>query len=249
MKLRFAHTLVLMVGLGVGSPLAMAVPPTTPPRVNPLAGPQKQVNDARANLLAAKKALLAIRHKVEAEYASKPDFKKAKEAVEKSKLDYNAETRKVALNLQKDPTYVALKTKRAKAQAIMDQGNAPVVPTNSGDDPVKLTDEQISTAVKDHQDAVLAMRAMEKQAEEVDAKFATLKQQRDDANSAWEALQTQVDEAMKSDPGYAAAQQGVDAAEAQYKQATDALASAAKAQRDSEAAAAKARAASGAQAR
>jgi hypothetical protein len=120
--------------------------------------------------------------------------------------------------LEKDPAYVALQAKRDKAQAVIDQAHAPPVVNANGDDPVKLTDDDINAAVKDHQDAALAIIDLQKHAEENDPNIAVLKQNRTEANAA---------------------------AEQQYKSAKDSLATAAAAQRQAEEAAIRAKSKTG----
>jgi hypothetical protein len=203
-----------------------------------MAGQQKAVHDAQANVDAAKRQLLVIRKRVEVTFETKPDFKAAKEAMDKAKAEYDAEVRKIAFNLEKSPDYVALVKKRDTAQALLDKSRNPAN-TDSGADPVKITDEEITAAVKDHGDAALAMLAAQKQAEEADPNIPVLKQKRADAQAAWDALELQVDEALKADPQYPPAQQAVDSAEQSLAQAKEQLAAASKAQRDAEAAAAR----------
>ena len=229
MKLRIAHLMLILAGFTALPATVLALPPTTP-KPNPLAGPNKQVHDAQAALEVAKKQFLVIRRRVEVVFEARPDFKTTKVAMDKAKADYDAGNAKVVANLHKNPEYIALEAKRDKAQAVLDQESHPA-PTPSGDDPVKLTVEQIDAASKDRTESGLAIRAMQKSAEDNDPTIVDLRQKMLDTRAAWDALQAQVDEAVKLDPGYSQAQTAVEQAEAQLKQARDAMAQAAQAAR------------------
>jgi hypothetical protein len=239
MKLR--HSLAVLVavltGLAIAPKNASALP--TPP--NPLAQQRKAVSDAQHKLDDARKQLLVIRRKVEVVFEAKPEFKLAKDAMEKSRAEYEAAGRKVTAALEKTTPYKALIAKRDKAQAIVESATSATAAGSDADAP-KITPEDQAKARADHVAAVFAMKAMEKEAMEADSNYATLKQKNTDALAAWTALETQVDDAVKLDPAYGPAEKAVEQAEAALKQANDSLAQAAKAQRDAAAAASKARA-------
>ena len=226
MKLRIAPLLLIMLTVLPATGLAV-IPP---PKSNPLAGPNKAVRDAQVNLELAKKQVLAIRNKVELQFESKPDWKAAKAAIDKAKADYAAAVKKIADALEKNPDYKALEVKRDKAQAILDQESHPAA-TPSGDDPVKFTDEQIADATKDRFEAGQAIIEMQKSAEDNDPSLLDLRQKLQDAKATWDALELQVDEAVKLDPAYPAAETNVTQAETQLAQAKQNLAQAAQAER------------------
>lgn len=242
MKLRTALAALIIAGLAFEPAGVFAVIP--PPKPNPLAPQVKAVNQARIKMEQAQGQFLVIRKKIEIVFEAKPDWKAAKDALDKAKAEYDAAGRKVAASLESVPAYKALMVKRDKAQSVIDAATNPQV-ASAADDVPKVTNEDLTSATNDHRDAVVEMKKMEKDVEDADPNYAVLKQKYDDARAAWDAMQMEVDAAVKLDPAYPAAQQAVDQAEAAYKQAREQLAAAAKSIRDAAAAAARAKARSG----
>lgn len=212
--------------VGMMSAIGLAAQPPAPPRPNPLAGPQKAVNEARAEVEKAKLAMFPIRKRVEAQFEVKPEFKAAKDAMAKSKADYELQAQKLTASLQKTPDYKAQVEKRDKAQLVLDNASKP---TPIGSDAPKISDEEVNAASKDRADAGLAIKKMETDATNSDPTYLSLKQKYNAAKSDWDALAVQIDDAMKLDPSYPDAKRNLDSAEMRLQQALDAYKAAVKA--------------------
>ncbi|HWE92737.1 MAG TPA: hypothetical protein VG269_02080 [Tepidisphaeraceae bacterium] len=218
--------------------VARAVPNNTGPN-SALASGAKQVADARADLEKANKQMLVIKKRVSSTFEAKEEWKTAKDAVKESKAELEAAKKPVLEALVKKPEYISASGKRDAAQAAMDEANKPAAPGSEDSDKPK---PDPAAAAQAYTNAVLEMKKMNKEALEEDPKIVTAQQKYNDALAAYEALQVQVDDAVKLDPEYASAQQAVTAAEERYKQARESQAAAAKAAADAAAAAAKSKA-------
>jgi hypothetical protein len=100
----------------------------------------------------------------------------------------------------------------------------------------------LDQAVKSRMQAGIEKNKMERSALANDPKVIESKAKMEQADKDWSALIAQADDAVKTDPDYAAAQKKLDAAQDKLKQAKVSLAQQRKQQRDAEIAAAKARA-------
>lgn len=234
-----AAAMVAMFWIGAANSPAQAPSTFQPRQPSPLAGPTKAVTEARVALEKAKSQLLVIRKRVEITFASKPEFKAAKDAVDAAKQNYDRVSRRVLSKLQADPAYKDLLARRDKAEATLALANRPSAPT--ADDSGKISDADLAAAGQERTDVGIAMKKMESEALDNNAEYGAAKQKLADARAAWEALEPQVDDAVKIDPEYPATQQNIESAQQAYDQAKEQLASAAKAQREAAAAASRSR--------
>src|SRR5580692_3526770 len=101
MKLRTAFAALIVAGLAIVPAAVFAVIP--PPKVNPLAAQIKAVNEARIKVDKAKAQFLVIRKKVEIVFEAKPEWKAAKDAMDKAKAEFDAAGRKVIASLEPVP--------------------------------------------------------------------------------------------------------------------------------------------------
>jgi hypothetical protein len=200
---------------------------------------QKQVAEAKAEVDKANKQMLVIKKRVSSTFEAKEEWKAAKDAVKEAKTELDAAKKPVLDALVKKPEYIAAGAKRDAAQTAMDDANKPAAPGSDDSDKPK---PDVAAAAQAYTNAVLELKKMNKDALDEDPKIVAAQQKYADAIAAYEALQIQVDDAVKLDPEYATAQQAVTAAEERYKQARDAQAAAAKSAREAEAAAAKSKA-------
>jgi hypothetical protein len=231
MKLRIVRFVLALAGAALPASALHAQTATTAKPANPLAAQQQQVKDAQAAFDTAKRQVLIIRKRVEATFSSKPEWATAKETMDKAKIEFDMAQRRVTTALEKNPDYKKEVARKETSQAVIDQATNPK-PTASGEDPAKVTDEQLAAATKDHTEAALAIISMQKNVGENDTAYQASKQKYMDAKAAYDALQTQVDDAVKLDPDYAPAQTAVESADAALKTAREALAAANKAQQD-----------------
>lgn len=212
----------------VGASLAQGANPPAPAPArapSPAAQAAKALSDARAADAKAREAVDAIRHRVEARFETRREWKTAHEAVDNAHVEYDNLLAKTLEQVRKTPEYKENLVKRDKAQAVIDAGSKSQVSTN---DDVKVTSEDVNQAQQDRIAAVLAMKKMEREGEQNDARLIAARQKVKDAEAAWDALQPQVDEAMKQDPAYPAAQQALDQADQALQAAKDQYAAAQK---------------------
>ncbi|MDB5331734.1 MAG: hypothetical protein JWP03_2885 [Phycisphaerales bacterium] len=231
---RTIRTALIAVAFAALPVVAHAVPANSG-----LAAGAKQVADAKAEVDKANKQMLVIKKRVSSTFEAKEEWKAAKDAVKEAKTELDAAKKPVLDALVKKPEYIAAGAKRDAAQAAMDDANKPAAPGSEDSDKPK---PDVAAAAQAYTNAVLELKKMNKDALDEDPKIVAAQQKYADAIAAYEALQIQVDDAVKLDPEYAVAQQAVTAAEEHYKQARDAQAAAAKSAREAEAAAAKSKA-------
>ena len=93
------------------------------PKVNPLAGQQKAVQDAQNEVNKIRISMNQLKLKTEKTLEAKDEWKAAKAAVDKAKADYDAACRPVLAALKEKPEYKSLLRQEADAQAKIDAAN------------------------------------------------------------------------------------------------------------------------------
>jgi len=216
MKLRVASTLMTLAGILLMAAGSFAVPTPRPP--SPVAAASKKLAEARAKLVKAKDDLEPIRRRLAVNFEVKPEWKAAKEALDQAKDGYDSAARRVKVALEKDPTYKEQVEKRATAQKIVDASAKKDIPS-ADDNAPRLTDDDINKAQQDRVDSVIAMKKLERESGENDAAFVAARQKHKEAQTAWDALQNQLEDAIKLDPAYPSIKTEIDKAEAAVKSA------------------------------
>jgi chromosome segregation ATPase len=200
---------------------------TTPKPPSAAATASKNLADARAKLAKAKTDLDVIRRRIALNFEVKPEWKSAKDALDDAKTKYESAAKHVQTALEKTPDYKEQVAKKAKAQAIVDAGAKGTGPS-SDDSATKLTEDDLNKAQQDRIDSAIMLKKMQHEADESDATFVAARQKLKEAQDAWDALQSQLDDAMKVDPAYPPVKTEIDQAEAGVKSAQEAYASATK---------------------
>jgi len=217
MKLRVAYVLFALVGVIIVSAESFAAP-TAPRPPSPVAIASKNLAEARSKLIKVKSDLDPIRKRLAVNFEVKPEWKAAKDALEQAKSDYDSAAKRVRAALEKDASYKEQVDKRTKAQAIVDASAKKDVPVADDNTP-KLTDDDINKAQQDRVDSVITMKKMEREAGENDAGYVAARQKEKEAQTAWDAMQNQLEDAVKLDPAYPPIKTQIDQAEAAVKTA------------------------------
>jgi chromosome segregation ATPase len=236
---RTIRTAVFAAAIAALPLVTLAIPGSTPGQNSQAAANQKQMADARAEVEKAQKQITAIKKRVSSVFEAKEEWKTAKDAVKQAKTELDAAEKPVLDALMKKHEYVALGAKRDAAQAQIDEANKPATPGSEDSDKPK---PDLAAASQAYTNAVIELKKMKKDALEEDSKVVAARQKYNDAVAAYEALQVQVDDAVKLDPEYPAAEQALAAAEERMKQTRESIAASAKAAREADAAAAKSKA-------
>ncbi|HWE01103.1 MAG TPA: hypothetical protein VG326_01745 [Tepidisphaeraceae bacterium] len=219
MSLRIALVLLTFSLVSTFATGTFAAPqPPRPP--SPAVVATKALAEARIKLNKVKGEVDVIRKRIAVNYEAKPDWKAAKETLDAAKAEYEAASKRVRLALENDPAYKEQIAKRAKAQATVDAGAKREV-ASADDNAAKLTDDDVNKAQQDRIDSAIAMKKMERESGENDSKFVAARQKEKEAQAAWDALQSQLDDAMKLDPAYPPVKIELDQAEAAVKQAQE----------------------------
>jgi hypothetical protein len=216
MKWTIVSLALIIAGALCGS--SSALPPPQPKPLSPIAQAAKTLSDAKIALAKVKVQLEPLRRRAATVFEVRPDWKAAKENLEQAKAAYDTESKNSLLKAHNSAAYKALLVKRDKAQAIVESSVKKDTPS-SDENAAKLTDEDVANAQKDRIEAALALKKMDKDALDGNPAYASAKQNYKEAQSAWDALQSQLDDAVKLDPAYPPIGQQVDAAEAAVKQA------------------------------
>ncbi|MDB5174709.1 MAG: hypothetical protein JWN51_3482 [Phycisphaerales bacterium] len=227
-------------------PLVSFALPSNPGQSSANAAGQKQVADARMEVEKCQKDMAAIKKRVASVFEAKEEWKTAKDAVKQSKAELDAAEKPVLAALVKKPEYAAVAAKRDAAEAQKEEASKPVSP---GSEDIAKPKPDLDAALQTYTNATIQMKKMTKDALDDDPKVAAARQKYNDALAAYNALQVQVDDAVKLDPEYAPAQQALATAEDRLKQARDSVAAAARSQREADAAASKSKSGSHAPAR
>jgi len=158
-----------------------------------------------------------IRAKLRAQLLAKPEWASINAEVAKAKAAYDAAVKPAMARLRARPEYKALLKKRDDAQAIRDKANT---------DPTSVSNDELNKALRDYQEASIAMIKMEKEALETDPKVTDAKAKYDDAKAKLAQLDSQVNDTIKSDPEYLALEQQITQAKDQLVGAQQQLAQA-----------------------
>jgi chromosome segregation ATPase len=169
---------------------------------------QRQLKEAKAGVSKVRGDMSKIKTRFASRYEGKSEWEDAQKAYKKAEAEYNAANKKALQKLQNSKEYKALKEKQAKADAQV---------TELQDKP-KVDKKVLDKALQDRTDAAIAVRKMETALVKDDATLTAAKEKLDDAKKTWEALQEEMDEAVKQDPEYQALEAELEAAQANVEQ-------------------------------
>ncbi len=209
---RFALVALLTGGMAavLPTPASAQYPGTGGPR-----GPDPAMIEARKQLKLAEAEVTRVRGdmgkiktRFAARYEGKAEWEEAQKNLKKAEAAYTAANKKALNKLQQSKEYQALREKQLMAdeQVTAMQGKA------------KVDKKLLDKALQDRTDAAIQMRKLEAQLVQDDPALTAAKENRATANKTWEALQEELDEAVKQDPDYQALEAEMETAQANVEQ-------------------------------
>jgi chromosome segregation ATPase len=170
---------------------------------------RRQIKDAEAEVTRIRNDMNKIKQRVSAKFEGKEEWETAQKNLKAAQAAYDAATKKATAALQASPEYKAAKAKRLKAEQTI---------AAAGAKDAKANPKDLDKAQQDQLDAGLALRKLESDALQGDAKVAETKEKLAEAKKAWEALQDELKEALQQDETYVAAEQELEVAQANVQQ-------------------------------
>ena len=188
-----------------------------------LAEQRKAVREAEVEVSRIRNEMNKIKTRLAVKYEGKEEWESAKNNLKTAEAAYEKARKAALARLYASPEYKAAKDKQLKAEhAIAAQQAAGA----------RIDQKALEKAQQDRFDSGLALRKLEDQAMAADPRIAETKAKVAEAKKAWEALQDELDEALKQDPEYVAAQQQLEQAQANVDQMKASLAQSAAAERE-----------------
>lgn len=174
---------------------------------------RRQLKDAEAIVTKIRSDMNKIKVRFSSRYEGKTEWEEAQKAMKKAKAEYNAANKKAMARLQASKEYQAQKEKLTKADEQVEavQGKR------------KIDKKALDKALQDRTDAALAIRKLESNMVREDPALVEAKQKLADAKETWQALQEELDEAVKQDPDYQAMEVELETAQANVDQMKMAL--------------------------
>lgn len=210
---------VLTLGLFAAPPAHAAPATPKPPQNTAVTDARKRVAEAQQAVNDIKAEQQRIKDKKRAEFETKEEWKNTVATDKKAKAAYEA-ARKAALT--------ALQNKAEYKQLIKDrdalQKTSEALSKQKDPDPTAIAKNGTAMATKG-----IAIKNMEKDAQERDEKVLEAKDKMDAAAKNMKALDDEVEGALSTDPDYMALQTQLDQADQQLAQAKQSLADAQKA--------------------
>lgn len=195
----------------------------------------KQLNQARQDQAKVEQLMAKAKARVRSQLLNRPEFASANAEYTRAKAALELARKQAINSLRNKPEFQKLQKEREEARAKMDAAS-------NGSQ--QLSDSEI----KDANDIVfrdgLALRKMETQALNDDAKYQDAKTKEAAAKAKIDVVDQQVDDALKADTDYQQLAQQLDQAKQQVEQARQAMQQAAQADRQAREAADKARSSS-----
>ena len=169
---------------------------------------RRQIKEAEAEVTRIRNDMNKIKARVAAKFEGKEEWETAQKNLKAAETAYAAATKKATAALQASPEYKAAKEKQIKSE----QTIAAAAGAKKGNT------KDLEKAQQDRLEAGLAIRKMETDALQNDAKVVETKAALADAKKAWEALQDELKEALQQDETYVAAEQELQSAQANVEQ-------------------------------
>jgi chromosome segregation ATPase len=170
---------------------------------------RRQIKEAEAEVTRIRNDMNKIKARVAAKFEGKEEWETAQKNLKAAEAASQAAEKKATATLQSSPEYKAAKAKLVKAEETI------AAAQTKGS---KAGDKDVDKAFQDRLEAGLAVRKMETDALQGDAKVAETKEKLAEAKKAWEALQDELKEALQQDETYVAAEQELEVAQANVQQ-------------------------------
>ena len=169
---------------------------------------KKQLKLAEAEVARVRGDMGKIKSRFAARYEGKTEWEEAQKNLKKAEASFAAANKKALNKLQQSKEYQALKEKQLKAdeQVTAMQGKA------------KVDKKLLDKALQDRTDAAIQMRKLEAQLVQDDPALTAAKDKLAEAKKTWEALQEELDEAVKQDPDYQAREAEMETVQATVEQ-------------------------------